>query len=155
VCLNILPYVPGELREFDATHIQELFRVSWMEVRGIYHQEETVAILQVSKLRPRKASFAWSHMAMKWWKSLTSESLQCFQNAQTVMAAHSSTLAWKIPWTEEPQAPLSMRSQRFGHDWVTSLSLNCLPLDISASTGSKQIIKHERLSAATASNLYK
>ena len=73
-----------------------------MEVRGIYHQEETVAILQVSKLRPRKASFAWSQMAMKWWMSLTSESLHWFQNAHTVMAAHSSTLAWKIPWTEEP-----------------------------------------------------
>ena len=40
------------------------------------------------------------------------------------MATHSSTLAWKIPWTEEPGWLLSMRSQRVGHDWVTSLSLS-------------------------------
>ena len=32
------------------------------------------------------------------------------------MAPHSSTLAWKIPWTEEPGRPQSMGSQRVGHD---------------------------------------
>ena len=32
------------------------------------------------------------------------------------MAAHSSTLAWKSPWTEEPFRLQSMRSQRVGHD---------------------------------------
>ena len=39
------------------------------------------------------------------------------------MATHSSTLAWKIPWMEEPDRLQSMGSQRVGHDWVTSLSL--------------------------------
>ena len=39
------------------------------------------------------------------------------------MATHSSTLAWKIPWTEEPGGLQSMGSQRVGHDWTTSLSL--------------------------------
>ena len=39
------------------------------------------------------------------------------------MAPHSSTLAWKIPWTEEPGRLQSMGSWRVGHDWVTSLSL--------------------------------
>jgi len=39
------------------------------------------------------------------------------------MAPHSSTLAWKIPWTEEPGGLQSMGSLRVGHDWVTSLSL--------------------------------
>ena len=39
------------------------------------------------------------------------------------MAIHSSTLAWKIPWTEEPGRLQSMGSQRVGHDWVTSLHL--------------------------------
>ena len=37
------------------------------------------------------------------------------------MAIHSSTLAWKIPWTEEPGRLQSMGSQRVGHDRVTSL----------------------------------
>ena len=32
------------------------------------------------------------------------------------MAAHSSALAWKIPWTEEPGGLQSMGSQRLGHD---------------------------------------
>ena len=39
------------------------------------------------------------------------------------MAPHSSTLAWKIPWTEEPGRLQSMGSQRVGHNWATSLSL--------------------------------
>ena len=33
------------------------------------------------------------------------------------MATHSSTLAWRIPWTEEPGRLQSMGSQRVGHDW--------------------------------------
>ena len=37
------------------------------------------------------------------------------------MATHSNTLAWKIPWTEEPGGLQSTGSQRVGHDWATSL----------------------------------
>ena len=33
------------------------------------------------------------------------------------MATHSSTLAWKIPWTEEPGGLPSMGLYRVGHDW--------------------------------------
>ena len=39
------------------------------------------------------------------------------------MAPHFSTLAWKIPWTEEPGGLQSMGSLRVGHDRATSLSL--------------------------------
>ena len=39
------------------------------------------------------------------------------------MAPHSSTLAWKIPWMEEPGGPQSMGSLRVGQDSATSLSL--------------------------------
>ena len=35
------------------------------------------------------------------------------------MATHSSILAWKIPWTEDPGRLQSMGSQRVGHDWAT------------------------------------
>ena len=42
------------------------------------------------------------------------------------MAPHSSTLAWKIPWTEGPGGLQSMGSWRVGHDWATSLSLSCM-----------------------------
>ena len=40
------------------------------------------------------------------------------------VATHSSILAWKIPWMEEPGRLQSMESQRVGHNWATSLSLN-------------------------------
>ena len=39
------------------------------------------------------------------------------------MAPHSSTLAWKIPWIEEPGGLKSMGLLRVGHDWETSLPL--------------------------------
>ena len=42
---------------------------------------------------------------------------------QKEMATHSSILAWKIPWMEEPGWLLSMGSQRVRHDWATSLSI--------------------------------
>ena len=49
----------------------------------------------------------------------------CFQKqvSEMAMAPHSSTLTWKIPWTEEPGRLQSMGSWRVGHDWATSLSL--------------------------------
>ena len=42
---------------------------------------------------------------------------------EQALATHSGTLAWKIPWTEEPGRLQSMGSLRVGYDWATSLSL--------------------------------
>ena len=42
------------------------------------------------------------------------------------MATRSSTLAWKIPWTEKPGRLQSTGSERVRHDWATSLSLSRL-----------------------------
>ena len=47
------------------------------------------------------------------WASLT----------EKAVAPHSSTLAWKIPWTEEPGRVQSLGSLKVRHDWATSLSL--------------------------------
>src|SRR5574339_2417 len=44
-------------------------------------------------------------------------------NPEKAMAPHSSTLAWKIPWMEEPGGPQSIRTLRVGQDSATSLSL--------------------------------
>ena len=52
-----------------------------------------------------------------WVQSLGQEDL-----LEKEMATHSSVLARKIPWTEEPGRLQSMGSQRIGHDWATSLS---------------------------------
>ena len=39
------------------------------------------------------------------------------------MATHSSILAWRIPWTEEPGGLQSVESQRVRHDWATKQSI--------------------------------
>ena len=41
------------------------------------------------------------------------------------MATHSSILAWKLPWKEEPDGLWSVQSQRVGHDWVTEHAHIC------------------------------
>ena len=58
-------------------------------------------------------------MQETWVRSLSREDL-----LEKEMATHSSTLAWKIPWMEEPNRLQSMGSQRVTHDRVTSLSLS-------------------------------
>ena len=64
-------------------------------------------------------------MRETWAQSLGGEDL-----LEKAMAPHSSPLAWKIPWMEEPGGLQSMGSQRAGHDWATSLSLFlCLTVD--------------------------
>ena len=45
-------------------------------------------------------------------------SLGCEDPLEQEVATHSSTLAWKIPWTEEPGGLQSMEPQRVGHDWA-------------------------------------
>jgi len=57
--------------------------------------------------------------------SLYAFSFSCFISKdfpEKAMAPHSSTLAWKIPWTEEPGRLQSMGSLRVGHDFHFSLS---------------------------------
>ena len=58
-------------------------------------------------------------MREAWVQSLGREDL-----LEKEMATHSSILAGKIPWTEEPGRLQSMGSQRVGHDGATSLSLS-------------------------------
>ena len=55
-------------------------------------------------------------MRKTWVQSLGWEDL-----LEKEMATHSSILAWKFQWTEEPGRLQLMRLQRIGHDWVTSL----------------------------------
>ena len=44
------------------------------------------------------------------------------KHSEKAVAPHSSTLAWKIQWTEEPGRLQSMGSLGVGHDWATSLT---------------------------------
>ena len=54
-----------------------------------------------------------------WFQSLGQEDL-----LEKEMATHSSILAWKIPWTEEPGSLQSMGSQKVGHDWDLTFTSN-------------------------------
>ena len=65
-----------------------------------------------------------------WWASLVAQMVKCLSTMwetgvralgwedplEKEMAIHSSTIAWKIPWTEEPGRPQSMGSPRVRHD---------------------------------------
>ena len=46
------------------------------------------------------------------------------------MAPHSSTLAWKTPWTEEPGGLQSMGSLRVGHDFTFTFHFHALEKDM-------------------------
>ena len=46
-------------------------------------------------------------------------------NSEKAMAPHSSTLAWKIPWTEEPGRLQSMGLLRVGQDWAFHFHFHC------------------------------
>ena len=60
---------------------------------------------------------------MRWGFSHATYFYLMFTYSEKAMAPHSSTLAWKIPWTEEPGGLQSLGSLRVWHDWAASLSL--------------------------------
>ena len=69
--------------------------------------------LGMATIHPLESSLTWlCHFQREYVHSM-----------EKAMAPHSSTCAWKIPWTEEPGGLQSMGSLRFRHDWETSLSL--------------------------------
>ena len=81
-----------------------------------------------------------STMQETWVQSLGWEDL-----LEKEMATHSSVLAWKIPWTEEPGRLQSMGSQKVRHDLATSLhsfhSLHSLSLEKEMATHSSILAK--------------
>ena len=60
---------------------------------------------------------------LEWVVIAFSDECNCAVVLEKAMAPHSSTLAWKISWMEEPSRLQSMGSLRVRHDWATSLSL--------------------------------
>ena len=56
--------------------------------------------------------------------------LSCHFPAEKAMAPHSSTLAWKTPWTEEPGGLQSMGSLRVGHDFTFTFHFHALEKDM-------------------------
>ena len=121
------------LVEKMATHPSILaWKIPWTEEPGrLQFRDCRVRHLWVFKHRFK--SVLKNHI---WHNSMSSLRIICdiivilWQNMHQVhfisekaMAPHSSTLAWKIPWTEEPGRLQSMGSRRVRHNCVTSLPL--------------------------------
>ena len=81
---------------------------SWVKLCYIHNSRTASLVAQTVKYLP--AVWKTQVRSLGWEDPLVKE-----------LATHSSTLAWKIPWTKEPGRLQSMGSQRVGHDWVTSL----------------------------------
>ena len=90
---------------------EESGELQFMGLQGIGHDLMTSLVAQtVKRLPAMQETRVWS--------------LGREDPLEKEMATHSSTLAWRIPWTEEPSGLQSMELQRVRHDWATSLSLN-------------------------------
>ena len=90
------------------------FGVHWLSsYKLIYWQR---VLNSVNKSYPKYLKCEYYSIPMGLWCPLEGDT-------EKAMAPHSSTLAWKIPWTEEPGRLQSMGSWRVGHDFETSLSL--------------------------------
>ena len=83
-------------------------------------------LIRVKKVRYQRIHGRWFHLYVVQRQA----NLVCgnISNSEKAVAPHSSTLAWKIPWTEEPGRLQSMGLPRVGHNWATSFdfSLSCI-----------------------------
>ena len=84
------------------------------------------SLLEVSMVLVRGFPSSSDGKASGWLWETWVQSLGREDPLEKEMATHSSTVAWKIPWTEEPGRLQSMGSQRVGHDWATSLCPLCV-----------------------------
>ena len=82
--------------------------------------------LQASSVSSRTSLVAQTVKRLSTIRETWVQSLGWEDLLEKEMAIHSSTIAWKISWTEEPGRLQSMGSQRVGHDWATSLSFSFL-----------------------------
>ena len=88
--------------------------VAMASSRGSSWPRERTCISYVSCIG-RQVLYHLHHLGSLIW-------LTYIMKSEKAMAPHSSTLAWKIPCTEEPGGLQSMGSQRVGHDWAISRS---------------------------------
>ena len=88
-----------------------------VKIRSIQHPSRTSPVAQRLKHLPA--------MRRTWVQSLGQE-----DPLEKEMATHSSILAWRIPWMEEPGGLQSTGLQRVGHDWETSLLLSVSIMEV-------------------------
>ena len=77
-------------------------------------QENWFLLLACRRFRGRILQLC---VGLSWFAAVFKFLWKLFYFLEKAMAPHSSTHAWKIPWTGEPGRLLSMGSHRVGHDW--------------------------------------
>ena len=99
----------------------ELFQILKDDTVKVLHSicQQIWKTQQWSQDRKSQFSFQSQRKAMPKNAQTTAQ----LHSSEKVMAPHSSSLAWKIPWTEEPGRLQSMGLLRVGQDWANSLSL--------------------------------
>ena len=86
---------------------------SWLQtILQSYSNQESMVLAQRQKSR-----------SMEQNRNSRDKSMHLWTPSEKAMAPYSSTLAWKIPWMEEPGRLQSTGSRRVGQDWGPSLSL--------------------------------
>ena len=128
-CLTFCDPVDCNLLGFSVHGILQARILEWIAISFI-HESKRLLISRLQSpsavvLEPRRITRYPSpnpsnlSVQERWVHSVVQEG-----PPEKEMAAHSSILAWRIPWTEEPGGLQSTGSQRVGHDSVTSLSLS-------------------------------
>ena len=116
--------------------------LDWKKIKQVNSKGNQPWILIGGSDAEAEAPILWPPDAMCWFigkdpdagkdwgqeeKGMTEEEMvrwhHLLNGSEKAMASHFSTLAWKIPWMEEPGRLQSMGSLGVGHDWATSLSL--------------------------------
>ena len=113
--LHDLIFLSGRVRSgFPHRNIAEMTLCSFQHLRLECHM--TLIYLDIGWLLDHVAKFSTLESSFSLCSSVV-------YNAEKAMASHSSTLACKIPWMEEPGRLQSMGLLGVRHDWATSLSL--------------------------------
>ena len=102
--LLLLPPIPLSIRVFSS---ESTLHVRWPKYWISALASVLTTSLVAQRLKRLRAMRETRVQSLGWEDPLEKE-----------MATHSSTLAWKIPRTEEPGGPQSMGSQRVRHDWA-------------------------------------
>ena len=92
-----------------------LLRVNFREIHALRATWPWEVVKRFLKLFPTD----WEHTRRNYTIECEFSHMYCRlqQSKPVAMATHSSTLAWRIPWTQEPGGLLSMGLHRVGHNW--------------------------------------
>ena len=134
-CLTLCDHIDSSPPGSPVPGILQARTLEWVAISFSNAWKWKVKVKSLSRVRLLATPWTASHQAppsmgfsrQEYWSGVPSLSpilyiVVCI-SVEKAMAPHSSPLAWKIPWTEEPGRLQSMGSLRVGHNWVTSLSL--------------------------------